>query len=115
MAKKQSELEGFERPNSIPELDAAAEKFKSASKRRKTAQESEIEARALVIQLMKANKLTIYEDRDADLVVTLVQGDDKVKVEELFEKAKDEEVEEMPHESLRKLEPKASKKTAPEA
>lgn len=115
MAKRQKELEGFERPNSIPELDAAAENFKSASKRRKNAQDKEIEARAVVIQLMKDNKLTVYEDRDADLIVTLSAGADKVSVEELHEKAKveDDDDEEADPGALEKLTGRASKKTAP--
>lgn len=114
--KRQAEIPGTERPNNIPELDAAAEKFKASSKRRKNAQDKELEDRAVVIQLMKDNKLTVYEDRDADLIVTLVAGADKVKVDELHEKAEEESDEddgEVSPEISDRLVGRASKKAAP--
>lgn len=113
MPKRQSEIPGTERPNSIPELDAAAEKFKASSKKRKRAQDAEIADRETVISLMRKNDLAVYEDRDADLIVTL-SSKDTVRVEDLNE-SEDEETNETPVEAHRKLEPRATKKSTPEA
>lgn len=116
MTKRQSEIPGTERPNSIPELDAAAEKFKTSSKKRKRAQDAEIEDRETVITIMKKHELTVYEDRDADLIVTL-SSKDTVKVADLNEDAEDKYADEneTPVEAHRKLEPRATKKPTPDA
>lgn len=117
MSRKQKELAGMETASAIPELDAAAERFKDLSKKRKRAQDAELEAREIVVHLMRSNKLTVYEDRDADLIVTLTPGKETVKVEELdiAEERKanakdDDEGEEPDAAALAKLEGKASKK-----
>lgn len=113
MAKRQAEIPGTERPNSIPELDAAMEKFKASSKRRKRAQDTEIEDHESCIQLMHKHNLNVYENRDADLIITL-STKDTVKVEDLNE-SDDEETNETPVEAHRKLEPRATSKSTPEA
>ena len=74
----------MEHPNSIPEIDAAAEKFKASSKRRKSAQETELAARDHLIDLMKQHKLEVYEDKDAGLLVSM-SNHEKVRVEDTNE------------------------------
>lgn len=69
--KRQAEIPGTERPNSIPELDGAVEKFKASSKKRKQWQDTEIEDRDLVVRLMEKHGIESYEDIDAGLRVTL--------------------------------------------
>lgn len=94
--RKQLEVPGTEMPNSIPELDAAVEKFKEASRRRKRAQDAEIAARDSVVECMKKHSLSVYEDLAAELVATL-SVKETVRVEELgdnesnFESDADEE------------------------
>lgn len=120
MARKQKELEGMETATAIPEVDAAAERLKAASKKRKHAQDTEKEAKAILLQLMRDNKLKVYEDHDTNppLIVMLTTSED-VKVEELREggpDAVDEETGEAPDgAALEKLKGRASKKSAPEA
>ena len=113
MGKKQMEIEGTERPNSIPELDAAAEKFKASSKKRKRAQDNEIADRETVIQLMRTHKLTVYEDTDAGLIITL-SAKETVKVEDMNESDEDadEPGEVVP---LREIDKLPSTKATPEA
>ena len=133
MGKRQKVFDGMEHPNSIPELDAAAEKFKASSKRRKHAQDAELEAKGELERLMRARELTVYEDHDSNppLIVTIVPGKDSLTVEEI-EPANEEPVEahrkfkkgDEPEEStdepkkgratVTKLEQRATRKSAPD-
>lgn len=113
MPKRQSEIPGTERANSIDELDALAETFNAASKRRKNAQDGEIEKRELLVECMRKHKLTVYENTDAGLIVTL-STKDTVKVLDAEEDAA-QETNETPVEAHRKLEPRATKKSTPDA
>lgn len=113
MGRKQLEVPGTERPNSIPELDAAAEKFKASSKKRKRAQDNEIADRETVIRLMRQHKLSVYEDTDMNLIVTL-SSKDMVRVADLADEADDIEPDDLPvpNEKVAQL---SIKKASPEA
>lgn len=125
--KRQATLAGLEHPNSIPELDGAAEKFKASSKKRKQWQDTEIEDRALVVRLMEKHNLEVYEDRDAGLIITLdkktkAKVQDLDDVEERAANAPNEESEEdgddepaEPKAPTKPLKQRAAKKSAPEA
>lgn len=90
MAQKM--FEGMEHPHGDKDLDAFAEAFKRSSKKRKAAQDAEIDARSVLIDAMKKKKLVVYEDRRVDppLLVTLVNTE-KVKVQAMDEIADEEE------------------------
>jgi hypothetical protein len=97
------------------ELDVFAEAFKRSSKKRKAAQDAELDARSVLIDAMKRKKLTHYEDRRVDppLLVMLVSKD-KVKVTAIDEAAEveddDEEAEADGAKYAEMAEQKASRK-----
>jgi hypothetical protein len=84
MPKRQGELEGMQTPEGDPELDKLAVNFKQHSKKRKRAQDAEMEARELLERAMKDKGLKVYRVDEHDLLVTLSTSE-KVKVEEVDE------------------------------
>ena len=84
--KKQLPIKGMEK-KSIKELDSAAEAYVEARDKRMKLTEDEVEARGALISVMKKHNLEIYKDDDASppLVVTLIPGEDKVKVSRVEE------------------------------
>jgi len=89
---RQAQLKGMEHATGDEELDVYAEAFKRSSKKRKAAQDAELDARSVLIDAMKKKKLTVYEDRRVDppLLVTLVAAE-KVKVTAMDEEAEAED------------------------
>ncbi len=79
--KKQLQIAGTEK-KSIKEVDAAAEAYVEARDERMQLTEREVEARDALITVMKKHKLDLYRDDDAapPLLVTLIAGEDKVRV-----------------------------------
>lgn len=114
MARKQTELPGMQTPEGDKELDAAAVNLKQLSKKRKRAQDAEIEGRAILERLMKDRKLQIYRVTEHDLLVTMSISE-KVKVEEEDETAPAPDVEgdDDEIEMADEKEQKAKKKKAP--
>lgn len=116
MAGRQGQLKGMEVATGDSELDAYARAFKRSSKKRKAAQDAEIDARSVLIDAMKKKKLTLYEDRSVEppLRVLLTPGDEKIKVEAIDDRASEdddeggEDVNEAPAGAQ-----KAAKKSAP--
>lgn len=127
MARKQRELEGMETQSAIPEIDQAAERLRAASKKRKHAQDAETEAKTILLQLMKDNKLRSYEDHDTNPPLVVIRGEtETIKVEEMEdgdvhqvreddgEEAEDEQdAGEKPKRPLKMLKQQAAKKEAP--
>jgi len=113
---RQGQLKGMETATGDEELDAFAEAFKRSSKKRKAAQDAELDARSVLIDAMKKKKLTVYENRRVDppLLVTLVASE-KVKVQAIDELAEgdDDESEDGEGVTVAEGEQKASKKRAP--
>lgn len=91
---KQKEFEGMERPSGDKELDALAVTFKKSSKKRRAAQDNELNARGLLIEKMREKKLTVYENRDEMLLVTL-RSKEEVKVVDIDETEPDDDDEEI--------------------
>jgi hypothetical protein len=82
MAKrKQMQIPGTERP-SFPKVDVAAEQYEKARDSRMKKSEAEHDAKLALIEAMKKHKLSVYRDDNATppIVVTLADGDPKVKV-----------------------------------
>jgi len=78
--KKQLSIPGAER-KTIGEIDAAAEAYVSARDERMKLTEQEVASRDALIQVMKKHKVDVYRaDASPPLVVTLIPGEDKVKV-----------------------------------
>jgi hypothetical protein len=79
--KKQQALPGMERKR-IEELDSAAETYVEARDERMKLTEREVEARQALVTAMQRHNLTVYKDESATpaLIVTLAEGDPKVKV-----------------------------------
>jgi hypothetical protein len=109
---RQQQLKGMETATGDDELDAFAEAFKRSSKKRKAAQDAELDARSVLIDAMKKKKLTVYEDRRVDppLLVTLVAAE-KVKVQAIDEEADADDDSDV--EVAEASAQKASKKSAP--
>lgn len=91
MARKQLRIAGTEEKKNR-EIDHAAEAYVEARDERMQHTETESEAKNALIQVMKKHNLTVYRDDDAapPLVVTLVPGEDKVKVTQQKEDEPDE-------------------------
>lgn len=118
MSKRQQEIPGTEHPNSIPEIDAAAESFKRASKKRKKAQDDEVAARTFLEDLMRSHKLKAYEDlRSKPPLFVQISVTEKVTVEEVG--AEPEAFEDHPDDkeplAAKKGSQRASKKSTPPA
>lgn len=86
MATKQTELPGTERP-AIPEIDEAADAYRSVRDKRMKLTEQEITAKTNLIEVMRANakKLAVNAAgeriyRYDDEVVVLEPGKENVKV-----------------------------------
>ena len=79
--KKQGELPTLERKK-VAEVNAAAEGYVDARDERMKHTETEVEAREALIAVMKKHSLTVYRDDEASppLLVTLMPGEDRVKV-----------------------------------
>jgi len=79
--KRQQSIPGTE-PESIKELDDAAESYVEARDERIAKLEVEVEAKEALVRVMKKHKLEVYRDESASppLTVTLTPGADKVKV-----------------------------------
>ncbi len=90
MGRKQLAISGTE-PKSIKEVDAAAEGYVDARDKRMERTEKEVEARDALIAVMKKHKLDVYRDDSAapPLLVTLVPGDDRVKVTRVQDEGED--------------------------
>lgn len=84
--KKQLQIAGTE-TKAIKEVDSAAEAFVEARDERMALTEREVEAREALIAVMNKHKLDVYLDDDATppLLVTLIQGEDKVKISKVSE------------------------------
>jgi ABC-type Zn uptake system ZnuABC Zn-binding protein ZnuA len=107
----QATFKGMENPHGDEELDAYAQAFKRASKKRKAAQDAELDARSVLIDAMKKKKIKVYEVRSGttSLLVQLLEQELKVKVEAIEELAKDDDETEEADSS----EQKAKRKVAP--
>ena len=83
MAKKQKSLPGME-PESIKEIDDAAEAYVKERDKRVRQTVREVDAKTALIDVMKKNKVSVYKDRNCTppLVVTLSDGKTAVKVVE---------------------------------
>lgn len=94
MARKQLPIPGTEKPT-ITEVDSAAESYVEARDDRMTLTDKESDAKEALISVMKKHNLEVYCDENAipPLVVTIIPGEDKVKVS----RAKEDE-EEIGHE-----------------
>jgi hypothetical protein len=81
MAKRQTALPGMERKE-IPEVNDAAEAYVEARDKRMALTEKEVEAKDALLTVMTKHKLQVYKDESASppLVVTVLQGEAKVKV-----------------------------------
>lgn len=77
--KTQKALSKDLEPPRIPQLETAAEDYKSVRDRRMALTEQEVEARELLANLMLEHKLTIYKTQHGQ-IVTVEQGEIKVKV-----------------------------------
>jgi len=79
--KRQLPIPGTE-TNEIREVNVAAELYVDARDARMVKTEAEVEARDALILAMKKHKLENYRDDDATppLIVTLIAGEDKIKV-----------------------------------
>ena len=88
---KQTEIPGVERKK-VAELDRAAELYVEARDERMELTEKEVAARDALIAVMKKHSLSIYKDDDASppLVVTLIPGEDKVKVTRADDEAQED-------------------------
>lgn len=94
-ARKQKELPGVENPNSIKELDDAAEAYNDLMRKRVKLSAKEKVAKDVLTAAMKKHNLLSYTDTTAvpPISVQLSAGKDKVKVELLDDVAdEDEEV-----------------------
>ncbi len=82
--KKQLQIAGTEK-KSIKEVDLAAESYVEARDERMKLTEKEVEARDSLLAVMQKHKLDLYRDDDASppLLVTIIEGDAKVKVSRL--------------------------------
>jgi hypothetical protein len=89
-AKRQLQIKGTERAE-IAEVDTAAEAYVEARDERMKLTDRESDAKEALVSVMKKHKLDVYRDENSTprLIVTLVPGNDKVKVT----RAKDEEEE----------------------
>jgi hypothetical protein len=89
--KKQLPIPGTEK-ETIKEVDSAAEAYVEARDERIRLTDKEVDAKDALVTVMKKHKLDVYRDENAvpPLIVTLIPGEDKVKVS----RAKDEEDEE---------------------
>ena len=79
---EQTEIPGTEEPK-IPEVEHAAESYREIRDERMELTESEVTAKASLIAVMKAHKLTVYKDKVAGYAVFIEQGEDNVKVKKL--------------------------------
>lgn len=72
---------------SIKEVDSAAEAYVEVRDERMKLTEREVEARDVLLAVMQKHKLDLYRDDDAapPLLVTIIEGDAKVKVSRLEE------------------------------
>jgi hypothetical protein len=88
--KKQLPIPGTEK-ETIKEVDTAAEAYVNARDERMQLTERESEAKEALVHVMKKHNLEVYRDENAvpPLVVTLIPGEDRVKVS----RAKEEEFE----------------------
>jgi hypothetical protein len=79
--KKQLPIPGTEK-ETIEELDAAAEAYADARDERMQLTERESEAKEALVSVMKKHGLEVYRDENAvpPLIVTLIPGEDRVKV-----------------------------------
>jgi hypothetical protein len=79
--KRQLEIKGTER-TTIKEVDTAVEAYVEARDERMKLTDREVEAKEALIAVMRNHKLTVYTDENAvpPLVITLIPGEDKVKV-----------------------------------
>lgn len=111
--RKQGELKGMETPSGDKDLDAAAVNCKQLSKKRKRAQDAEIEGFAILTRMVKDKGLTRYVNKEAGLEV-LVTIKEKVVVNEIEETAAPPEVDDEPDtEEAEPGEQRARKKKAP--
>lgn len=85
----QTEIKGTEKKQ-VPELDTAAEAYVAARDARMRKTERETTAREALVAAMKTHRVTVYQDKEAGLIVTLVVGKDKVKVTREDDKDDDE-------------------------
>jgi hypothetical protein len=115
MSRKQQELPTLETPSGDSELDKLAVNFKQLSKKRKRAQDAELLAREDLEKAMKQKKITSYEVKEHELLVTLTSTE-KVKVVEMEEEAAVPEGDEPDDDEIEMAdakEQKAKKKKAP--
>lgn len=93
MARRQMTIQGTEKPT-IKEIDTAAEAYVDARDERMKLTDRESEVKEALIGVMKKHKVEVYRDENAvpPLVVTLIPGEDKVKVSRA--KGEEEEFEE---------------------
>lgn len=82
---KQSEMPGAERPV-IHDLDSAAEGYVDVRNERMELTAREVEARDVLVGLMRKHGQTVYRVAvDEPLLVTLIEGQAKVRVRKLAE------------------------------
>ncbi len=84
--KKQLQIAGTEK-KAITEVNAAAEAYVEARDERMALTVREVEAREALITVMQKHKLDVYRDDDASppLLITLIAGEDRVKVSRVAE------------------------------
>ena len=85
---RQTKIPGTE-GQSIKEIDKAAEAYAEAHAKRIRCAEREKDARLELVTAMKAHDIEVYRDESVSpaLVVTLIPGDDTVRVHEADEVA----------------------------
>lgn len=86
---KQTEIPGTERPR-FKDIDEAAEAFFELGAQRKKLQASEKSAGEALCEAMRKHKVFAYRDEASSLVVTLTQGNDKVKVAQVHPPGEDD-------------------------
>lgn len=82
--RRQGELAGMETPSGDKELDALAVNCKQLSKKRKRAQDAEVEGFDLLEAKLREKKISRYVNEEAGLEV-LITITEKVKVNEIEE------------------------------
>jgi hypothetical protein len=92
MARRQMKIPGTEQ-ETIKEIDSAAEAYIDVRDKRINLTDRESEAKEALIGVMKKHKVEVYRDENAvpPLVVTLIPGEDKVKVSRAKEEEEGEE------------------------
>ena len=70
-------------PEIHPDVTKAAEAYRRARDSRMEATELEVSERRILLEKMREHDLTVYEDRDLNIRVEVIEGEAKVKVKQL--------------------------------